>query len=404
MVNFPRPRIPTSPVLSLASFSSAKDKHVPSVLDAGGVKFVTSGERAIALALQQMKIGKNDKVLLPAYHCIAMVEPVIQANATPVFHKINSDTSVDLDDIQARLDGSIKLLLVVHYFGFPQNLPKIRIFCDEHNILLLEDCAHSFFGEYDGKPLGSFGDYAIASIMKFFPTSEGGCLVSSRHPTSSLHLESAGLGFEIKAALDALEKGFEYGRLGFLQKLIYLPMLLKNFIWGHIKKRVSSKNIDSAPGVSFGPGALDSDFAIEEKWRNKESSFFSQYLTKRASQTRIATRRRENYIVLLEALTGLPGCHPLFARLPDGVIPYVFPLIVEEPEKFFKPLKNLGIPVIRFGEFLWQSIEANICPVSNSLSQQVFQFPCHQELTPIELDWMIREIRGVFLSNKSIEK
>jgi len=123
-LNFPKPRIPTSPVLSLASFSSSKDQHVPSVLDAGGVRFVTSGKRAIALALQQMKIGKNDKVLLPAYHCITMVEPVIQTNATPVFYKINSDTSIDLDDIQARLDGSTKLLLVVHYFGFPQNISK----------------------------------------------------------------------------------------------------------------------------------------------------------------------------------------------------------------------------------------------------------------------------------------
>ncbi len=257
MVDFPKPHIPTSPVLSLESFSGDKDQHVPSVLDAGEVRFVTSGKRAIALALQQMKIGKNDKVLLPAYHCLAMVEPVVQANATPVFHKINSDTSVDLDDIQARLDGSIKLLMVVNYFGFPQNLSKIRIFCDEHNILLLEDCAHSFFGEYDGRPLGSFGDYAIASTIKFFPTSEGGCLVSSRHPTSSLHLKSAGVGFEMKAALVALERGFEYGRLGFLQKLIYLPMWLKNFIWGHVKKRVSTENIDFGLGASFGPGASD---------------------------------------------------------------------------------------------------------------------------------------------------
>jgi len=403
MVNFPRARIPASPVLSLASFSSAKDQHVPSVLDAGEVRFVTSGKRAIALALQQMKIGKNDKVLLPAYHCIAMVEPVIQANATPVFYKINSDTSIDLDDIQARLDDSTKLLLAVHYFGFPQNLSKIRSFCDEHNILLLEDCAHSFFGEYDGRPLGSFGDYAIASTIKFFPTSEGGCLVSSSHPTSSLHLKSAGVGFEMKAALNALERGFEYGRMGFLQKLIYLPMWLKNFIWGYVKKSVSSEKIDFGPRASFGPEASDGGFAIEERWRNKKSSFFSQYLIKRASQTRIATRRRENYITLLKALTGLPGCHPLFARLPDGVIPYVFPLIVEEPEKFFKPLKNLGIPIIRFGEFLWHSIDENSYPVSTSLSKQVFQFPCHQELMPAELDWMIREIRGVFLSNGAIE-
>ena len=398
MVNFPKPHIPISPVLSLESFGGDKDQHVPSVLDAGGARFVTSGKRAIALALRQMKIGKNDKVLLPAYHCIAMVKPVIQENATPVFYKINSDTSVDLDDIQARLDDSTKLLLVVHYFGFPQNLSKIRIFCDEHNILLLEDCAHCFFGEHDGRPIGSFGDYAIASTIKFFPTYEGGCLVSSRHSISSLHLESDGVAFEIRATLNTLERGFEYGRLGFLQKLIYLPMCLKNFIWGHIKKRVSSENID------YGPEASYDGFAIEERWRNKRSSFFSQYLIKKVSQSRIVTRRRENYLTLLEALSGLPGCHPLFDRLPDGVIPYVFPLIVEEPEKFFKPLKNLGIPVIRFGEFLWHSIDANIYPVSTSLSKQVFQFPCHQELTSAELSWMIKEIRGVFLSNRRNEK
>jgi hypothetical protein len=47
-----------------------------------------------------------------------MVEPLIQAKATPVFYKINSDTSVDLD-------GSTKLLIVVNYFGFPQNLSII---------------------------------------------------------------------------------------------------------------------------------------------------------------------------------------------------------------------------------------------------------------------------------------
>ena len=175
-------------------------------------------------------------------------------------------------------------------------------------------------------------------------------------------------------------------------------MWLKNFFWGNIKKRISSENID------FGPESSDGGFAIEEKWPNKKSSIFSQYLTKMVSQTRIATKRRKNYITLLEALSGLPECRPLFDRLPDGVIPYVFPLIVEEPEKFFKPLKNLGIPVIRFGEFLWHSIDANIYPVSTKLSKQVFQFPCHQELTSAELDWMIREIRGVFLSNKSIKK
>ena len=398
MLDFPKPRIPTSPVLSFTSFSGDKHQHILSVLDAGRVEFVTSGTIAIALALQQMKIGKNDKVLLPAYHCISMVEPVVRANATPVFYKINDDTSVDLDDIRARLDSSTKLLLITHYFGFPQDLSKLRIFCDEHNILMLEDCAHAFFGEYKGRPLGSFGDYAIASTMKFFPASEGGCLVSSRHPITSLRLESAGVVFEVKATLDALERGFEYGRMGLLHKIMYLPIYLKNLIWEFIKKRVRSEKIDSEPDFS------EEEFEMEEVWLNKASSSFSQYLTRKMSQTRIAASRRKNYTILLEALSDLSGCRPLFNKLPDGVIPYVFPLIVEEPEKFFKPLKNHGVPVIRFGEFLWRGMDMDTCPVSTSLSKRVFQFPCHQELTPAELDWMIKEIKEIFLSDKIVSK
>jgi perosamine synthetase len=398
MVDFPKPRIPISPVLSFTSFSGDKHQYVPSVLDTGRAEFVTSGTIAIALSLQQMKIGKNDKVLLPAYHCIAMVEPVVWANATPVFYKINADTSVDLDDIRTRLDSSTKLLLITHYFGFHQDLSKLRIFCDEHNILMLEDCAHAFFGEHEGRPLGSFGDYAIASTMKFFPTSEGGCLVSSHHPITSLQLESAGIAFEVKAALDALERGFEYGRMGLLHKIMYLPIYLKNLIRGFVKKRVQSEENDSEPDFS------EKEFEIEEAWLNKASSFFSQYLTRRMSQTRIVVSRRKNYTILLEALSGLSGCRPLFNKLPDGVVPYVFPLFVEEPEKFFKPLKNHGVPVIRFGEFLWRGMDMDTCPVSTSLSKRVFQFPCHQELTPAELNWMIKEIKEIFLSDKIVSK
>lgn len=390
-MNYPQPRIPTQPVLSLASFNYSERHHIPSVLDVGGTTFVTSGRVAIALALRQMKIGKDDKVLLPAYHCSSMIEPIIWADATPVFYKIRSDTSVDLNDIQSRLDHSTKLLLVTHYFGFPQNLSRIRSFCDEHDILLLEDCAHSFFGEYDGKPLGSFGDYAIASAMKFFPIYEGGCLVSARHQIAPLHLESAGPGFEMKAILNTLEKGFAYDRLKLLEKFISLPIWFKNLIWDSIKRLIPSEK------TALGPGSSNGGFEFETKWLSKQSSFISQQVIKRASKTRIAVNRRKNYIALQDALVGLPKCRPLFSNLPEGVVPYVFPLVADEPEKIIPILKNAGVPVVRFGEFLWQSTDAKICPVSIDLSRSVLQFSCHQELRPEELEWMIIQIRNAFL-------
>lgn len=390
---FPKARIPTQPVLSFDAFLGGGLRHVPSVLDAGPAKFVTSGRVAIALALKEMQVGAGHKVLVPSYHCPAMVEPVIWSGAEPLFYRINADTSVDLADVAAKLDPSVKVLLATNYFGFPQQLTVLRTFCDTHGLKLLEDCAHSFLGEYQGKSVGSFGDYAIASSMKFFPVYEGGCLVSSRHSLKNIHIGSAGFGFEAKSAFNSLEKGFEYKRMGLAKAVLALPMALKNFLWGQVKTRAPSEN------YALGPGASDGGFGFEEKWLHKSCSWFSRYLIRTVSRTRMGARRRENYLLLQEAVKGLPGCRPLFPVLPDGVFPWVFPLLTDNPQPIFNELKLAAVPVIRFGEFLWPGVDAGVCANSVDLSKRVLQFPCHQELLRDELDWMIGMIKASVLKH-----
>jgi hypothetical protein len=83
------------------------------------------------------------------------------------------------------------------------------------------------------------------------------------------------------------------------------------------------------------------------------------------------------------------GCRPLFSSLPESVIPQVFPLLIDEPERVFNLLRSQGMPIIRFGEFPWPDMSKTLCTVSTDLSRRVFQFPCHQDLLPKELDWMI---------------
>lgn len=394
MLAFPNALIPTQPVLSTASFLERRNnERIRSVLDAGQARLVTSGRVAIALALQQMQIRKGDKVLVPAFHCNSMIEPVVWLGGEPAFYRINPDTSVNLDDIRSKIDSRTKVLMATNYFGFPQDLSTLRALCDEHGIFLLEDCAHSFMGEYRGKPLGSYGDYAIASTMKFFPIYEGGCLVSSRHPIAHLPLKSAGFAFEMKAAFNTLEKGFAYGRMAFLKAALSLPMWLKDAVWGSIKKQRSSGN------GSLAPGASDGGFSFEPAWVDKRTSFLSHYLVKTVSRNRMASKRRQHYLALDKALSGLPGCRSLFAGLPDGVVPWVYPLYVNDLQSVFPALKNAGVPIIRFGEFLWPGIDEKVCPASVELSSRVMQFPCHQDLRPDELEWMIAKITAVLQDN-----
>ena len=385
---YPPPQVPVSPVLTLGAFWPVHAPQVQSVLDAGAIRFVTSGRCAIALALRQMAVGPGDMVLVPAYHCASMIEPVIDAGATPIFYRINPDTSIDLKDITSKITSTTKVLLAVNYFGFPQNLSMIRTFCNANRLQFLEDCAHCFLGEHDGKPVGSFGDYAIASSMKFYPIYEGGCLISAHHPLKQLKLESGGLGFEAKVAFNALEISFGYGRLQVLKALLWLPMLLKNAAWNMVKARNSATTT-----TSFAPSSSEGGFGFDPAWINKRSSVYSRVVMKLVSRRRIGALRRKNYLKLLAALGSLPHSRPLFPNLPEGVYPWVFPLWTANSKPVFDSLKNSGVPIVRFGEFLWPGIDSSICQTSVDLSRNVLSFSCHQEITDDELDWIIRSVQ-----------
>ncbi len=393
-----RPRIPIAPVLSRASFSTppqARGARPPSVLDAGQVRRVTSGRVAIALALRQMGVGAGDEVLVPAYHSPSMVPPVLWCGATPVFYRVGPDAAVDLDDIAARLNPATRAIMVTHYFGFPQDMAAIRAWCDAHGLQLLEDCAHGFFGEHGGRPFGSWGDYAIASSMKFFPTYEGGCLVSARHRLDAVELHSAGLGFEAKAALAALENSFAHGRLPLVRSLLRLPLRLKDLAWRALKSRRAPASETGAPAAAaLAPASSDSGFDFEPRWVDKRTSWFSRAVMALASTRRIAALRRRHYLAIEEAVRGLPGCRPLFPHLPEGVVPWQCPLVFDEPESVFERLHAAGVPLVRFAQLRWPGVDAATCANSALLGRRVLALPCHQELRAGELAWMTGQLRA----------
>jgi dTDP-4-amino-4,6-dideoxygalactose transaminase len=382
-----QPWVPLAPVLSRASFRRTGQAGVKSVLDAGQASFVTSGRIAIGLALRAMSVGPGDTVLMPAYHSLSMVPPVLWRGAEARFYSITPDAQVDLLDASARYDASVKAIVVTHYFGFPQDLVRIRAWCDTHNVALLEDCAHCFFGEHAGRPVGSFGDYAIASSMKFFPAYEGGVLMSSRHDLRAIALHSAGAGFEIKVALNTLEHSFAYGRLPALRLLLALPLRAKDLLW-------SLRKAGSATKPALAPASSDSEAGFDTAWLDKRSSWFARWVLRRVSHGRIVALRRAHYAALHAACSTLPGVRPLHAALPDRACPWMFPLIVDDADTVFARLHREGVPMTRFAETLWKGVDAAVCANAVFLSRHVLAFPCHQELTPTELAWMIARIRA----------
>lgn len=383
---YPNAIVPMSPVLSSATLSLTRDKRQTSILSCQYSREVTSGRAAIALALESSDIKANDEVLIPAFHCESMVSPVRWRKATPVFFRITKNAEIDLDDITRKITPRTKAIIVTHYFGFLQDLSGIRALCDEKGIVLIEDCAHAFFGTRNGKPVGSIGDYAIASSMKFFPCYDGGILASNLVPLNAINLTGFSTLFHLKSFFNIIERAISFGRLGWFGRALKALISFKQLIWGYIKKKRPQH-------VSQGPSASDGGYGFESSWVHSSTSKPSSFIVNNADQKRIVEARRENYLRYLEALKGLQGATPLFDNLPEGYVPLVFPLYVKNPVQPFESLKQKAVPIWRFGEYLDPAVDETLDPNSVDFSNHVFQFPCHQELKEEEIDWIIQQIK-----------
>lgn len=375
---------PLAPVLEWRAFVPHRGPCLPCVLDLRQRRFVTSGRMAIGLALRAMGVQPGNRVLVPAYHSPSMIPPVLHLSAKPEFYRVGMDAGVDLDDLAARLPGA-GALMVTHYFGFPQQMAPIRALCDQHGVPLLEDCAHSLFGAQGGRPLGAWGDYAAASTMKFFPTFDGGCLASAHHALDQVQLRPAGLLFEAKAAYGALERSFAHGRLRTAALLLALPQRALLALWRWHKHGLPPARQNLAPEAS------ENGFDFDPQWLDKRSAWFSRAVLALSSRRGLCHSRRRHYLALEHAVRDLPGCRPLHATLPEHVVPWVFPLLVDDPEPVFARLQAAGVPLVRFGLPLGGA--AGACANASELAQRVLGLPCHQALSRQELDALAAALR-----------
>lgn len=147
------------------------------------VSFAT-GREALLAVLQALNIGQGDDVIIQAYTCIVVPHAVLWSGAKPVYADIDDTLNMDPRSLLARLTPKTKAVIVQHTFGAPADIAAIKRICDERNLLLIEDCAHSLGAQFNGKEVGSFGDAAIFSFGrdKVISSTSGGMAIVARLP------------------------------------------------------------------------------------------------------------------------------------------------------------------------------------------------------------------------------
>lgn len=141
-----------------------------------------NGTATLHVALMACGVGPGDEVIVPALTMSSTSIPVVLCGAIPVFADSDIDTfEISADSIEKCITEKTKAVITVSLYGLAPEYDKIIALCKKHNFALIEDNAESFLGEYKGKLVGEFGDFASFSFQasKHLTAGEGGMLTTN---------------------------------------------------------------------------------------------------------------------------------------------------------------------------------------------------------------------------------
>ncbi|MFH1754306.1 MAG: DegT/DnrJ/EryC1/StrS family aminotransferase [Candidatus Latescibacterota bacterium] len=144
---------------------------------------VSSCTAALHLSMLAAGLAAGDEVITSPLTFCATVNAIIHAGAVPVLADIDPITmNIDPAQIQAAVTAKTRAILPVHFAGRPCDMDAIRTITQQHELKLIEDCAHAIETEYKGTKAGNFGDFGCFSfyVTKNVITGEGGMVVTRR--------------------------------------------------------------------------------------------------------------------------------------------------------------------------------------------------------------------------------
>ena len=214
------------------------------------VMAVSSGTAALQLAIESLGISKGDEVIVPNLTFAAPINTIIHSGAKPVLVDIKKETlCIDERKIESAITINTKAIIVVHLYGHPANMHKIKKICLKNKILLIEDCAEALGSKYNGKHVGRFGDASTFSFFgnKTLTTGEGGIISFKRkkHKEKALLLRDHGMSkkekyWHIKIGynfrMTNLQAAVGTAQFERAQKLIKEKITIANLYKKHLEK------------------------------------------------------------------------------------------------------------------------------------------------------------------------
>ena len=144
------------------------------------VLMTTSCTHALEMAAYLCDLKPGDEVILPSYTFVSTADAFVLRGAKLVFVDIHPETmNIDETKIEAAITEKTKVIVPVHYAGVSCAMNEILDIAKKYNLKVVEDAAQGVNAYYNGRALGTIGDFGCYSFheTKNYSMGEGGALV-----------------------------------------------------------------------------------------------------------------------------------------------------------------------------------------------------------------------------------
>jgi dTDP-4-amino-4,6-dideoxygalactose transaminase len=311
-----------------------------------------------------LALNKNDAVLMPALVPEGLLSPFRKKQIRILHYQSDKHLKMDINSILTLIqrERSIKAIVIIHYFGIPQDIDKLTAICRENSIFILEDCVHGLFSRYDdGLPIGTKGDISFFSLPKFLPVPDGGLFFiidagRFAYSFSILHKLSVFFHFlflrlknneinstnEIKIGLEKILSRILYGCYYFCIRGQHKPAKISG-----ITKKILAN-------INYG-------LFIENRKKNAEFI-----------QNNLAKSKYTLFVSKIESIYSLTG----------------FPILVKDRNMLLKKLHDKKVDCLAYRKF-WYCSDAEIYANEKKVFEQHMLLPISEDMNRAELNYLV---------------
>ena len=223
-------------------------------------KACSSGCSALIIALRLARVGQGDDVLIPSLTMVAVLNAVLNVGAKPVFVDCAEGClNPTVAEYATKITQQTRALVVTHTYGIPADCIALQKFCQEKNLMFIEDIAEAIGTKCNEKLVGTFGDFACASLYanKAITSGDGGFVLSTRSDGDLKERADsyANHGFTKDYHFVHFESATNHKMSG-LEAALVTPAVAQIPHVMHDRARIAERyrtNLQSVPGITLMP-------------------------------------------------------------------------------------------------------------------------------------------------------